>query len=480
MRPRLWHRWFLLTAGLVLLALVALLWAQARVFERGLLGYARALEQARLPEIAQQLVTEYRITGSWRRIQMQPRLWLRLVRPGINDATPPPPPPRERRPPMGSVDRAAAVSPRRPPRGAALDFIQRLSLLDSRRNLLQGPMPSRDAQRWPIEVDGVVVGELALTPMPELYELAALDFASAQRKRALWIALPVLLLASVASWALSRRMLRRLDTLAQASRRLAGGDYGVRVGAQGNDELGELAQDFDRMAESLHQAQQARDRWVADISHELRTPLTVLRGELQALQDGIRPLDGKALESLSAESERLSRRIDDLYALALSDSGGLRYRFESMDLATLLAKVVDARRPQFDQAGLVLTLQAEASLRMSRGDASRLEQLIDNLLGNALRYTDASGEVRVQLRAEAGQALLQVDDSAPGVSADELPHLMERHYRAGNGAQKAGGAGLGLAICRNIAEAHGGRIALSQSPLGGLRARVELPLETRA
>ncbi|HEX5754882.1 MAG TPA: ATP-binding protein [Arenimonas sp.] len=481
MRPRLWHRWFLLSAGLVLLALVALLWAQARGFERGLLGYARSLEQARLPQIAAQLAGEYQAIGSWRRIETQPRRWLRVIRPGADDASrPPPPPPRERRPPSGPLERAAGGAPRRPPRAAALDFLQRLSLLDAQRELVQGPPPSHDALRLPIEVDGQVVGELALTPMPELYESAALEFASAQRKRALWIAVPVVLLASLASWALSRRMLRRLDTLALASRRLAGGDYGVRVGAQGDDELGELAHDFDRMAESLQLAQQARDRWIADISHELRTPLTVLRGELQALQDGIRPLDGKALESLLTESERLSRRIDDLYALALSDSGGLRYRFEPLDLAALVAAVIDARRAGFEQAGLALSLQADASLRLARGDASRLEQLVENLLGNALRYTDAGGEVRVQLREGAGRALLQVDDSSPGVSTDELPHLLKRHFRAGNGVHKAGGAGLGLAICRNIAEAHGGGIALSPSPLGGLRVRVELPMAATA
>ena len=277
MRPRLWHRWLLLSAGLVVLALAALLWAQSRGFERGLLGYARTLEEARLPDIAERLAAEYREVGSWRRLERQPRRWLQIVRPGMETAGLQPPPARERRPGPAAGGPAGEAPMGRAPRGQALDFLQRLSLLDAEGRLLNGPPPEADAARWPIELDGVLIGELRLVPMPELYESAALEFAQAQRQRALWIALPVLLLAVLASWALSRRLLRRLDALAMASRRLAGGDYAVRVGAQGDDELGELARDFDRMAEALQQAQQARDRWIADISHELRTPLTVLR-----------------------------------------------------------------------------------------------------------------------------------------------------------------------------------------------------------
>lgn len=471
-RPRLWHRWFLLSAGLVLLALAAALWVQARGFERGLLAYARGLEQARLPTIAERLADEYRQAGGWWRLQEQPRRWLRLLRPegrGEGDAPRPPRP----------ASALGALPPRDPQaaRARALDFLQRLSLLDADGTLLHGPEPGKAAQRQPIEVDGRLVGFVALTPMPELYETAIVEFAAQQRRRAGWIALPVLGLAVLASWALSRRLLRRLAVLAEASRRLAGGDYGVRVGRQGGDELGELARDFDRMAESLQQAQQARDRWIADISHELRTPLTVLRGELQALQDGVRRFDAAALASLLDESARLAQRIDDLYALALSDSGGLRYRFAPVDLAGLVARVVEARQPAFTASGLRLELRAASPAWLQRGDAARLEQLVDNLLGNALRYTDAGGEVRVEVRSDDRQVELRVEDSAPGVSAEEMPQLLDRHYRGDSGRRRAGGAGLGLAICRNIAEAHGGDIRLADSPLGGLQVRVRLPAD---
>jgi two-component system sensor histidine kinase BaeS len=476
MRPRLWHRWLLLSAGLVVLALVALLWAQARGFEQGLLGYARTLEQARLPEIAERLAAEYREVGSWRRLERQPRRWLQLVRLGRDDAALSPPP-RVGRPALDESVSSNQPALGRAPRGQALDILQRLSLLDAQGRLLNGPPPGAGTLRWPIELDGAQIGELVLVPMPELYESAALEFAKAQRQRALWIALPVLLLAVLASWALSRRMLRRLDALALASRRLAAGEHGVRVGTQGGDELGELARDFDRMADALQQSRQARDRWIADISHELRTPLTVLRGELQALQDGIRPLNAAALESLLDETERLSRRVDDLYALALSDSGGLRYRFQAVDLTALVLDVLDSRRAQLAKAGLKLSCEASVPVSLARGDSARLEQLVENLLSNALRYTDAPGEVRIRLNVQNRRARLQIEDSAPGVSAADLPHLLDRHFRSDAAQLRAGGAGLGLAICRNIVEAHGGHVEVAASPLGGLRVTVELPSE---
>lgn len=472
MRPRLWHRWFLLSAGLVLATLTALLWAQARGFEHGLLDYARAQEQARLPVMAERLAEEYRDAGGWWRLQAQPRRWRQLMRfDGRRDSRP-----VLRRSPQNAAG-PAPIGQLRPGRARVLDFLQRLSLLDANAALLHGPVPGAGARYQAINVDGRMVGRIALTPLPEVYESAALAFATAQRQRAVWIALPLLALAVVTSWALAQRMLRRLDALATASRRLAGGDYAVRLGAQGGDELGELARDFDRMALSLQQSREARDRWIADISHELRTPLTILRGELHALQDGIRPLDQHALASLLSESERLARRIDDLYALALSDTGGMRYQFARVDLSALVERIGNARQSTFDEAGLPIGVTADGSVWLARADAARLEQLLDNLLGNALRYTDPGGQVQVRVTREEGYALLSVDDSAPAVAAEDLSRLLDRHYRAIGGQQRAVGAGLGLAICCNIVEAHGGRIGLAHSALGGLSVRVRLPIE---
>jgi two-component system, OmpR family, sensor histidine kinase BaeS len=476
MRLRLWHRWFLLSAGLVVLALAAMLVAQERSFRRGLLAHANALEQARLAPIGERLAAEYRAVGGWQRLLRQPPRWHAAIR-----AEGEPPGLRPPRPPLPGEGRPPGARP--PPADGALGFVRRLSLLDAAQRPLYGPPPSAQAALQAITVEGATVGWLALAPLPQLSGEVYLEFAAGQRRQALAIALGVLAASLLASWGLSRGLLRRFGALAAATRRLAAGDLGVRIGADaGSDELAALARDFDRMADALQRSRAARDRWIADISHELRTPLTILRGELQALQDGVRPLDAAALASLDTEAARLAKRVEDLYTLALADSGGLSYRFEPLDLAALLAALLASRERAFAAAGLRLEHRLPARAWLARGDANRLEQLVGNLLDNALRYTAPGGRVCLVLRDDgAAHWQLLLDDSPPGVAPDELAQLGERHFRAASAlALSSAGSGLGIAIARSIAEAHGGQLQFSASPLGGLRASVRLPREGAA
>lgn len=464
MRLSLWHRWALLSAGLVLLALVAMGVSQQRAFRHGLLAHATELERARLPVVAEQFAAEYRTAGGWQRLMAEPHRWRHAVlgedRAGPPPRRGPPPPPR----PPGHVPG--------PPPGPG--FGQRLSLLDTQGRVLRGPIPVAGEARAPVVVDGRVVGELALAPLPALAQVSDLEFAAQQRRTAMAIGLVVVAASVLAAFAMSRHLLARLGRLAEASRRLAAGERSARAGQLGHDEIGELARDFDRMAETLDRNRAARDRWIADISHELRTPLTILRGELAALEDGIRPLDRAALASLAREAERLSERIDDLHALALSDVGGLAYRFAPVDLAAVVHEAVDAHRDMLERVPLTVDASLPGTLRVARADDRRLRQMLDNLLDNSARYTDAGGSVQVELARDAdGDAELVVEDSAPGVPPSALPHLLERHFRADHG--RGDGAGIGLAIVRNIVEAHGGTISVEASALGGLRVRVRLP-----
>src|SRR5205823_1283674 len=210
-------------------------------------------------------------------------------------------------------------------------------------------------------------------------------------------------------------------------------NYATRVPVDSQDELGRLAADFNRLAETLERNETLRRRFMADVSHELRTPLAVLSAELEALEDGVRPLTRESL-------------------------GSLRGEVNALGLAVETALSGDAR---------------------VFGDADRLVQLFRNLLENSARYTDPGGRVQIALRRQDGRAILDFDDAAPGVPAESLPHLFERFYRVDSSRSRAnGGAGLGLAICSSIAAAHGGEIAAAPSPLGGLRVRVALPLAT--
>jgi two-component system sensor histidine kinase BaeS len=478
-RPRLWHRWFLLAASMGLAIVLAMLALQEHAFRHGLLAHANRLEQARLPPIAEAAAAEYRRAGGWSTLTGRPRRWIELQGQALGDHPHPdtdrrggPRPPAHERPPFGHRPFDDRPMDRRPP-GPPFGLQSRLSLLDADGHPVAGPPPRPNATRLPITLDDRTVGFLALAPMPQLQQAADLDFAREQRQRALWVALPLLAATLLAALLLSRMLTRRIDALAAASRALAAGDDAARVADLGRDELGELGRDFNRMAESLQQSRQARDRWIADISHELRTPLTVLQGELQALQDGIRPLDAEALDSLAAEAAQLARQVDDLYALALSDRGGLAYRYEPCDLAALVGALAARHAGAFERAGLTLVATLPEHATHPRIDPARLEQLVGNLLSNALRHTDTGGRVELQLEADASGWCLQLDDSAPAVDPAELPKLLDRHYRGSSA--RGDGAGLGLAICRNIAEAHGGTLRLAASPLGGLRVTLTLP-----
>jgi len=354
----------------------------------------------------------------------------------------------------------------------------RLLLVDAAGRRVAGdPHVPSNATAIPVVLGGRRIGELRLAPLPQISGASDVAFARTQTHSALLAGTIVLVGALALAFALARWLLAPVHALGKATRSLAGGDYATRIGSRRRDELGALSRDFDRLAETLQQHQHARRQWGTDIAHELRTPLSILRGEVQALQDGVREFSPAALDSLAAECERLGHLIDDLYQLSLADAGALEYRFESLDLAEIVAESIQLGERACRDAGLAIESSLSEVPRL-RGDARRLGQLLDNLLNNARRYTDAPGRIRVELGQSANAIVLSIDDTPPGVPDDALPHLFERLYRVdASRARNAGGSGLGLAICRAIVQAHGGRILAQHSPLGGLRVRIEFPLE---
>jgi two-component system sensor histidine kinase BaeS len=230
----------------------------------------------------------------------------------------------------------------------------------------------------------------------------------------------------------------------------------------------------------LQQNEASRKQWIADIAHELRTPLAILRGEIEALQDGINQPDASTLASLHQEVSHLQRLVSDLYDLSMSDSGALSYRKESLDLIALLQETLTLHSTPLQEKGLHIGLAglSQQPVRI-QGDPQRLQQLFKNLLENSLRYTDKPGQLQVSTQLQASMVTLVFADSLPGVPEDALPHLFERLYRVESSRNRAtGGAGLGLSICYNIVEAHGGKISAAHSALGGLEIRVNLPLQS--
>lgn len=456
-------------------------------FERHFFSYVKERESRRIERIRLSLADIYSDQGNWTSLRGNATLWNHIltVPPG-NAGT------------AASVSRgggfdlsgefAASVGPQIAEldasdggRGRGRDFLAPpFTLLDSQMRLVAGyPAPNPHAPRNAIDVNGMTVGWL-ITPFPDRLPDEADQRFQREQLEATWVigSLSALLAAAVSIF-LARIFLAPVRRLASATHKLSAGDYGTRVSVTSADELGRLGQDFNRLAHTLERNEALRRELVADVSHELRTPLAVLRGELEALQDGVRTFTPAALASLQSEVSLLSKLIDDLYELSLADLGALSYRMMPVDMGSIAGLAVDAFRERFAARHLKVVTDIAAPSDVMEGDAQRLTQLMNNLLENALRYTDPGGTVHVLVRTEGHTLAVECLDSAPGVPQEYLPRLFDRLFRVdASRSRESGGAGLGLAICQRIVESHRGTIQALPSPLGGVRVRIAFPLAT--
>ncbi|TBV08373.1 sensor histidine kinase efflux regulator BaeS [Stutzerimonas kirkiae] len=424
-------------------------------FQRSFLGYLNEQGLERMETVLPRLEDSYRQHGGWDFLRGDLEAWFTLMRP--------------------SPDPARALTG--PPVSDQTGAVPRFALLDRTYTQVVGnPGADRESLLRAVVVDGETVGWMAMVPFQKAIAAGDVRFYEAQLQMWWLIGTLSVAVAALLAWLLSRTLLRRVHGLASATHRLAAGDYAMRVDAGSRDELGGLARDFNQLAQALEHNERTRRHFMADISHELRTPLAVMRAELEAIQDGIRPMAPASLQPLGQQILQLGKLIDDLHDLSLTDVAALTYRHESIDLATLLEAMLATLEPRFAGAGLQLRRRMAPGAYPVHGDERRLQQLFGNLLENTLRYTDRGGIVEVGCERRNGRFLVTFDDSPPAVDADKLPRLFERFYRTeASRNRESGGSGLGLAICRNIAQAHDGSIRADASPLGGLRITVDLP-----
>lgn len=319
-----------------------------------------------------------------------------------------------------------------------------------------------------------MVGWVIGSPPERLTRSTDINFDQQQRRTS-WIIVGLsTLLAALATWLMARGLLAPVKRLVDGTHHLAAGNFATRVEVSSRDELGQLAGDFNLLASSLEKNESMRRAFMADISHELRTPLAILRGELEAMQDGVRKLTPDAIASLQSEVVVLTKLVEDLHQLSLSDVGALAYRKQATDLVQLLEVTAGSFAERYRAHGLTLTLNMPDNAPFF-GDPDRLMQLFTNLLENSLRYTDSGGRVDVTLKYEAPHWHIAFDDSAPGVDREHQVQIFERFFRTeGSRNRASGGSGLGLAICKNIADAHGGDIHAAHSDLGGLKIALHL------
>ena len=453
---------------------------------RGFMDFLQHQELSQVELVVPELVNWYGDHGSWDNLATNPREFYGLVfnallqdsesRFELGPGRVNPPPPRGGRRGPGFQGQRGGPGPL-----GRNGLPQRMFLLDTDHAPVTGRIPPEIPKDnlLPIEVSGKVVGWLGFTMIQNI-ALPAEEAFITQLRNNLLIGLALgLVVAGLLAWLLARHLSRPVNAVAQGIRAVAAGDFNKRLDMQGSDEIAKLGDDVDRLSSALGEHETARKRWMSDMAHELRTPLAIINGELEAMSDGVRPLNREHLDSVRDEVKHLSALVDDLHSLTLTDSGALAYKMQDVDLDELVQLTVDSFQGQASSKDLQLAYSNAGHPVRLLGDEQRLRQLLRNLLDNSVRYTDSGGKVSIELSKDKQSAQLTINDSAPGASNEECEHLFDRLYRLeGSRNRNSGGSGLGLTICRNIVDAHGGEIAAQPAPEGGLLITVTLPLKS--
>lgn len=286
------------------------------------------------------------------------------------------------------------------------------------------------------------------------------------------IALAIVLFA-VVSFAIGggvRRMTRPMSSLIEAAHRIESGDYSAQVPEWGSPDIRSVARAFNAMTARLKAIDEQRRNFMADVTHELRTPLSVIRGQAEAIADGVYPADASHLAPILDATETLDRLVDDLRTLVETDSGNLVLHKEPTDLAALVHDTVESFRSQAASAGVSLTTESAENLPAVEVDPARMRQVIGNLLSNAIRHTPSGGSVKVAVGSASDQLAITVTDNGEGIAPDLLPHVFERFAKGPNST----GSGLGLAIAHDIVAAHGGKLSIESPPGAGTVVRLTL------
>lgn len=476
---RLFHK--ILLAMFVSTALVLLVNAivARQALGGGFKAFLEQQEQRRIQDAMPELIALYRQRDDWQAVQREPRLLFDALRPTRDGRSSDRPPRRDRNAtqPRQPRPRARPSRNRSGPPSSPQDFHRRLVLLNADRHLIIGNPNHTDMAQLAVADDDQIIGWVGVSrPRGSLApeEQAFLDRQLAATAWALGIGL---LLAGLLAWLLARHLSRPVSQVANALHDIAGGNFERRVAQAGRDEIAELGRDVNQLAATLAANESSRRRWTADVAHELRTPLAILKGELEAIEDGIREPNQAAIDSLREETRLLGKLVDDLHQLSLADAGALDYRMDRLDLAEQLSLLGQRFEDRIRRSGLKLDLRIPKTPVWINADATRIQQLMNNLLENAIRYTDDGGLIRVQL---LNTAQLTFDDSPPGIDPQDYERLFDRFFRAEPSRNRRhGGSGLGLAICKKIAQAHNATICAEPGPLGGLRVRVQFSVASR-
>jgi signal transduction histidine kinase len=339
------------------------------------------------------------------------------------------------------------------------------------RIIMQSPgSPIRDAE-------GRVAGRLYLLPSPRSAAEPRRDFAGSANR---WLAAAAVVAGVGALFliaALSRRLLGPIESLTDAARKMEQGQRTVRVPVASGDELGELARSFNSMADAIARQEALRRNLVSDVAHELRTPLTNIRGQLEALQDGLAAPDRRTVDSLHEDARLLERLVDDLQDLALAEAGQLALHPAPLSMRDAALRAAAALEPRAKSEGVAMSVEVPDDAVVV-ADRDRVVQILSNLLGNAITHTPSGGRIVISAERRDGAVRTSVVDTGSGIEAEHLPHVFDRFYRTDpSRARSSGGAGLGLAIVRQLVRAQNGEVAATSEPGRGTVISFTLPIQ---
>ena len=302
-------------------------------------------------------------------------------------------------------------------------------------------------------------------------------FVNAVHRYLIWACLAALILAVVLSFFMMRRVLAPLTRMTQITQEIAAGNFSAHVPTGTRDEIGRLAQAFNRMAESLKKLENLRRSLMIDVAHELRTPLTNIRGYLEALNEGVLPPSTDTFSLLQNETMRLVQLVEDVLRLARADAAQITLKFENVDLCQAIRKAIEPFSKQFVQKELTIDLQLAQERVRVPADSNRIARVLRNLTDNAVRYTPRHGKVQIGVVPERDHVRVEFMNTVEELAPKDVPYLFERFYRGEKSrSRQHGGAGIGLAIVKELVEAHGGSVG-AQLKDGNIRIWLILPRE---
>jgi len=467
---------FVATLSAILLVVVYMSLVMQWSFDRGFLNYVNTVELEQLNTIGRDLESYYKTQKNWDDLSNDPTKMALIIVASFPEGQL-----KER---ILEKLRSGELDKRFVPKGPLPNdlpphFLPRVFLLDEKKKVIWGYDPGNGKKELiNLNYQNRPVGYLGVHPAKDITNSHQVVFAKQQKLTLFLAAIAGFLLAAGLSLPIAYRLTKPIRGLAKATRDLSIGRYDTRIDITASDEFGKLSQDFNHLAATLEKNQQARSQWVADISHELRTPLSVLRGRIEALQDGVYKPTKEMFSGLHQEVHHLTMLVEDLYQLSLSDMGAMSYHRVEVKPCWALEQAIATLMPQIERRGLTFSSAFDIEDGTSLfADNERLMQLFTNLLANSIRYTNEGGRIEVDVHQKDNSILYDIQDSAPAVNDEHLPKLFERLYRVDSSRSRdLGGAGLGLSICYNIARGHNGTIEANHSSLGGLWIRVTLPM----